>query len=229
MMRCRAGNEEERPSHASAVTLPPLQARLVEFFFTVACACLISPRYKRLLCLSSLFLAFGAQAVLAGGNYPLGVMSAVLSFSSIVYHATHEPSVRAVDILMLYSVGALGLTEALINSIKHGPNFGWIATPICVFALVVILVWPIFHEHRQGIDVIQLQWHFMLHFFGGAGLYFIAMGDATFAQGKGGWGVPPPLTPFRWEAWLSAAAALALLVLLSSSIYKRAVAEATRI
>ncbi len=207
------------------IKLPLLQSRLADFFFTVTCACLISRRYKHLLCLSSLFIAFGAQAVLTGGNYILGVMSAFLSMSSIIYHVTHEPYVRAVDVFMLYAVGTLGLTEALINSINHGPNFGWIAGPLCVFVLVIILIWSIFHEKRQGINVIKLPWHFMLHFFGGAGLYFLAMGDTTFAQGEGVWGIPPPLTPFCWAPWVFAGLAFLLSVLVSLIIYKYAVVK----
>ena len=172
---------------------------------------------RHALCVSSLFIALGAQAVLASGRWILGGIAAALSFTSIGYHATHSPKVRGADITLLWLVGAVSLSQGVRNVVMHGLYFGWVAGFCCIGSLLFIFGADVCYlDHNRETKIIRLPWHITVHAASGLGLYLFAVGDVSCAAGAL---TPAPLGPLQLDAWASAAGMASALVLCSSALH----------
>ncbi len=137
----------------------------------------------------------------------LGVLSMTLSLSSIAYHASHVPCVRAVDVTLLYSVSAIGTTGVVEHMILYGPSVHCVLAMTCVLMLVCILVVPIFHKVRGSRRYIGLRSHCVVHVLGGMGLYNLALMDGEVTKKN-----------IDWLAWSIAFVMLLIAVSLSFTL-----------
>ena len=188
-----------------------------EFLFTVTCACRVSQKYRHLLCLSSLAMAIAGQILFTDGSYFIGGLAATLSITSVLYHATHSPKVRAADVFLLWLVGLTGTVEALINIAWKGPHAGWLLGLGCIGSLCMIFISPVCHIDRDmELAMIRLPWHAGVHLISGGGLCLLAVGNASaaaFAFTLPSIGAPQP------KAWAGAFIAAAILSLITSGCH----------
>ena len=185
------------------------------FLFAVSCACEQSQRFKHSLCFSSFGIAIGANSLLSNGDTCIGTLAAMLSLTSIAYHATHSPRVRGADVLLLVLVGLLGTTQNLLGMSKDGISLSGCAGVACVCALCAIQTSPIFYVgNTHASNLIQLPWHVAVHMLAGVGLLLLSAGNA-YASRK-------PffiLSPLQTDEWVRAAGYAACLVSFSSIVY----------
>ena len=155
------------------------------FLFTVRCACRDHPVFKNALCASSLLLAGGAQCLLCVEEATLGMVAAMLSLTSAVYHATHSSPVRAADVLLLWSFGTSGLMRVCHIGMQHGAlSLPLNLAVVCIIALCIIFVCPLCYvDNRLSSDIIRLPWHVAVHAFGAAGQALLAIGCSSAQEG----------------------------------------------
>ena len=146
-----------------------------EFFFKVTCACKNSERFKHSLVMTSLLFGIPACLLLRQGTLFLGGLQTALTASSILYHATHNSAVRALDVLLVFVIGtvstaqvmAIVATEAL--PLVHPFRFA-LAT---IAMLVAIESCPSLFWDGGAI---KLEWHVGVHLLTSAGLTLVAAG-----------------------------------------------------
>ena len=157
------------------------------------------------------------QILFTDGSYFIGGLAATLSITSVLYHATHSPKVRAADVVLLWLVGLTGTVEALINIAPHGPHAGWLLGLGCIGSLCMIFISPMCHIDRDmELAMIRLPWHAGVHLISGGGLCLLAVGNASaaaFAFTLPSIGAPQP------KAWAGAFIAAAILSLITSACH----------
>ena len=205
--KARAAAKREKVHQAGAVA---------EFLFTVSCACRVSHSHKHLLCCSSLPLVIAGQVHLVDGVNFIGLCTAALSITSIAYHATHSSTIRAADVLLLWVVGLTGTVQAMSGVMQHGAYVGWVLALLCIFSLGVVCVSPACHVDRDmEFSMITLPWHLAVHAIASAGLYLLAVGNAS-AAGQAFF-VLPPIGRFQIESWALAVLLVSILTLLATA------------
>jgi len=171
--RCQMKKKETPSSHIS-------RDAIVSFFFTVTCACNESKRFRHILVLSSLPFSVPAYLLLRQGTIFLGSLAAALTLTSIVYHATHRPWVRAFDVLLVWLVGMVGVAQG-VTAIMTSP----LPTYHFKLALLAVGLLNLINTQRDLFwvgDVIQLQWHACLHLLTTLALFGIARGYEVTVQ-----------------------------------------------
>ncbi|MDC0525984.1 hypothetical protein OAO87_03200 [bacterium] len=201
-------------------------APITPFLFTVTCACRISRRWKRSLCATSLLILASSHVLLCEGSSPYaGSLAAALSLTSVAYHATHSPKVRAADVLLLWLVGVTGFTQCVAYTVLRGPELGWSLCLLCLLGLVGIVSSDrCYVGERCANKIIKLPWHVLVHVLTGLGILALALGNHTSRAGGGGGGL---VVSALWradvvrtvDAWVRVGAATALLVTLTSAAH----------
>ena len=198
------------PTLQSAASPPAL-----DFFFKVCCACRSHPRLKRILCLSSLGFFVAAHRLFSGGIFFQGGSAAALGLSSVVYHATHSPGVRAADVLLLWFTGSLGVLQSLAAISVHGPNAGLVTGLSGVGLLCAIFAVPYFYVDGDVKGEIRLHWHATVHLVAAASLFCMAIGfqpPGTDAEARA-------IHARQWQAWRDALACAMALMLATYALH----------
>ena len=188
---------------------PP--SKPLEFFFKVTCACRNHPRYRHTLCLTSLPFFVAAWRLIHGGIFFAGACTAALGSTSVLYHATHAPGVRAADVLVLWLTGAVGAVEALAGIWAYGANVGLVIGLLGVLFLGVIFAAPYFSTN----GTIRLQWHMAVHLIAAFSLLCLAAGFPHPASEND----MRAIEARQWDAWCGAIGGAAALVLGTTAVH----------
>jgi hypothetical protein len=154
---------------------------LLNFFFTVTCACRDHDRCKRVLCVTSLPFFISGRELVRGQSYFVGGCSVALAITSVWYHFSHLPAVRAADVLVLWVTGITGFVLGMHGIWQHGVMLGFVAGLLGIAMLCSIFTCSYFYEDgdRHGKAVIKLPWHMFIHLIGAASLLCLA---SAFSQ-----------------------------------------------
>ena len=151
-----------------------------KYFFQARCACHLSTRFPRALCLSSLTFILPASLFFQNGGvlgWLLGSLVTTLTMTSLAYHSTHLPWVRACDVSTILATALTGLASADASLLLHGINYKLITAHVALAFIIIISYNPRFHfRNSDGDGVISLQWHFIMHFLTTTCLTLIAFG-----------------------------------------------------
>jgi hypothetical protein len=168
----RASCAKENTSFASEMG----SLRVVyDFFFTVTCACNHSKRFKRCLSLSGTTFALPAVLFSYQGSRLMAALTASLTATTIAYHATHNPRIRALDIVALWATILVGTAQALHSVAMNGPNAYLGLGLLCIVPINAINVSSFAHDEP---GLISLPWHLMLHMLCTVSLSLLAIGAA---------------------------------------------------
>ena len=148
---------------------------LHRFFFNVRCPCYLSKKYTNCLCLSSFLFLIPAYLLLYNNHITLGILVTLLFFTSIIYHFTHNPMVRACDVSCLWIVGFSSLIYCFFNIKIKDINRYIILSLICIIILNYIHYAP--HTHAsQTLGGLFLEWHIGIHIIAVLALVFLVFG-----------------------------------------------------
>jgi hypothetical protein len=189
--RARAGTrqlDDDRASQESFQVgyIPPTPASpvyrqpVIDFFCNVRCACNESSRYKRLLVLTSLPFSVPMWLLLRQGTYLLGYLAAMLTATSVIYHSSHSPLVRAADVLLVWTTGAVGAVYGVVGLLEstsclEGFPF---ALALCGLAFITLINASKRFYTPDG-RLIALHWHACVHLLTAASLAGVAIGRTT--------------------------------------------------
>ena len=109
----------------------------------------------------------------------MGSFSAILTGTTVVYHATHSSRLRAADVFMVWLTGITGLIQCVAAIVRNGPNIYLILVLLGIASVNAINLCPGFQD-RNGC--IALQWHLAVHALTTVSLTCLALGD-----GGDGW------------------------------------------
>lgn len=174
---------------------------LIAVFFKCRCACEQSPRFSHCLCLSALTFLVPSALLLHQRNASLGGSALLLFFTSVSYHWTHSPTLRALDVGMVWLTGSLGLLQCAAEFLYYGANTWFMLSLLGIVFVVMIDCVPACYARMNGLDVIALQWHVALHLLCAASLLFFAAGDQAIDGG-----VTVFNAEFLFSAWTAKAA-----------------------
>jgi hypothetical protein len=146
-----------------------------EFFFKVTCACKNSERFKHSLVMTSLLFGIPACLLLRQGTLFLGGLQTALTASSILYHATHNSAVRALDVLLVFVIGTVSTAQVLaIIATEALPLVHPFRFALATIAMLVAI------ESCPSLfwdgGAIKLEWHVGVHLLTTAGLTLVAAG-----------------------------------------------------
>ena len=181
------------------------RANAVEFFCKPQCACNHSKKFKNCLCLSACTFTLPAALLFQHGNTLIGGCAAALFLTSVAYHSTHDPRLRAVDVLMVWLTGGLGILQCIADILTSGPNVWLLLSLLGIVAVATIDALPYFYTTYDGQEVIALPWHVTVHLLCTASLLCLASGEHTAAGGA------VAAHTFWWDPW-SASAVVAVAV-----------------
>lgn len=195
------GNVRKKDDALSVLAISPTRwEATAAFLFTVSCACSAPSRFHRLLVLTSLPFALPAYLLLQQGTLFLGGCTAALLLTSMVYHASHHPTIRAADVLLVMIVSVTGCVQAataiatmvgryagggdVSGAVGDAEFYSWRILPFtvgltCAFGIHMINTLPCCYV--AGRNMIKLQWHACLHFLTTAALISLAIGHGTCA------------------------------------------------
>ncbi|KAL1521759.1 hypothetical protein AB1Y20_021413 [Prymnesium parvum] len=172
-----------------------------DFFCKCQCACNYSARFSNCLCVSACTFMLPSAILLQQGNLPMGGCAFLLFLTSIAYHWTHNAKFRALDVLMVWLSGSLGMLQCIADIVFDGPNV-WLWLALLGIALVAMIdSLPFFYTTINNLDIIALQWHVVLHLLCTASLLCLAFGEQDVIQ-------PVTLLLSPWSASAVLAAAL---------------------
>ena len=111
----------------------------------------------------------------------MGTLAAVLTATTIVYHTTHDPRVRAADVLTLWLTAAVGTVQAIVGILTRGVNAYLVLALVVIGLIGAVYILPFTHNCKDR-ELILLPWHVALHFMCTAALTLLA-----FGWGDQGW------------------------------------------
>ena len=144
---------------------------------TSRCACnLRGTWYRHALCFSSLSF-FGPALLLLQRprTQVLGGLASFLGGTSLVYHTTHCPTVRVVDVLMIFVTGGTGGLQAVHSLYLDGPN-AWLSAGLVVLVCITLMDVLDTVQVVHGVRVIPIIWHLILHAMTSVALALVGVG-----------------------------------------------------
>ena len=145
---------------------------------TMVCACSLSKTHGNFLCYTTVaFVQPAAGLLLWKGHLLLGCTALALSVTSLLYHASHTPKLRTVDVALAQLTGTIATSQTLF----HVYNHGWTASKVCAMLLVAMVLTlnhaPMFRQASRP-DVLSLPGHVSMHALTGTGMALIAFAIA---------------------------------------------------
>ena len=157
-----------RANHVGDGAMPSMFESVVPFLFCVRCDCNRRKDYEHLLCLSSLSFFYSAHVAFQHGLNVMGILGGALGISSFLYHATHNPSIRSADIMILWAAAGSGLVQGLVGLWYCG-----IARVHCLWWALsawqcLVSCRPIQYSTstKPPSGFIDLRYHFLIHVVG---------------------------------------------------------------
>ena len=146
---------------------------MCDFLFKVRCACNQPSRCPNLLAITGIAFALPTALLWLRSNRTLSALTAALTATTLVYHATHNPWMRAADVLVLWTTGAVGLVQCVVCMVVDGPN-AMLAIAILLLAIInAINHLPVCLDESGRIE---LRWHVAVHVLTTAALSLVALG-----------------------------------------------------
>jgi hypothetical protein len=136
----------------------------------MVCACHLSRTHGHFLCYTTVgFIQPAAAFVLWRGQLLLGSTALALGMTSLAYHGSHAPRLRAVDVALAQLTGTIGVVQCLLHIHAHG----WSVAKVCALLLVATVLLlnhgPAFRQASRP-DVLSLPGHVAMHAATGAAL-----------------------------------------------------------
>ena len=148
---------------------------LSSFFLDVNCGCRESRRFGHCLCLTGATFAIPAALLLRQRSFLVGTLAAALTATTITYHATHRPRVRATDVLTLWLTAVVGIVQAIVGIVTRGVNAYLVLALVTLALCQAVNLAPFTHDQKER-KLILLPWHVALHGLCTASLTLLALG-----------------------------------------------------
>ena len=100
-------------------------------------------------------------------------LTMTVMLTTIVYHATHNTWVRALDVSTLWIIGFTGLAQCINGIVMKGVNIYFVIVLIIIVIVNIINIIPACHE-KPGL--IKLHWHVTIHLLASVSLSLLTLG-----------------------------------------------------
>ena len=144
------------------------------FLTHVRCPCKNSKRFRNILALSAQTFLIPATFFYQNQCYRMALMTFTLALTSLIYHTTHNPIARAVDVATIWSFAVIVTCHVIILLIER-PRWFLVLSLALLIVVNVINCAPIFRERRDP-STLSLMAHFTMHQVTTLLLVFLAIG-----------------------------------------------------